>query len=268
MDHQHQHNHHHGGHHLVPMRTYVNTLLALLVLTILTVAASYMDFGKFNIVVNLGIAVIKASLVMAFFMGLKYDNNINRGFILSSFFALILLIFFSASDLWTRKSGQPNPVEIKAAAVSLGKDDVMKLANGSPDLIAKGKAIYDVNCAVCHGSTGMGDGVGGGALNPKPRNFHGSISAWKNGGSFKSIYVTLMYGIPGSGMASYKALPPMDRIALAHYVRSLMPEAPSTAAADGRFATALIEDGIGEGAAAAPKASLPIDFAVERMIKN
>ncbi|MCO5141729.1 MAG: cytochrome C oxidase subunit IV family protein [Oligoflexia bacterium] len=267
MEHQHQDNHHHS-HHIVPIRTYINTLLALIVLTILTVAVSYVDFGKFNIVVSLGIATAKASLVMAFFMGLKYDNNINRGFILSSFVALFLMIFFSAIDLWTRKSGQPDPITVKASAVALGMEDVMKMSVASPDLVEKGKAVYDVNCAVCHGASGMGDGIGGAALNPKPRNFHGALAEWKNGGSFKAIYVTLVYGIPGSGMASYKALSPMDRITLTHYVRSLMPSAPDSSSADARFTAALTEDGIGEGAAAAPKTVLPIDFAIQQMIKN
>ncbi len=37
---------------------------------------------------------------------------------------------------------------------------------------AKGKDTFTAKCALCHGATGTGDGEGGKALNPKPRNFH------------------------------------------------------------------------------------------------
>ncbi len=36
---------------------------------------------------------------------------------------------------------------------------------------AKGQEIFTTNCVLCHGTTGTGDGPGGAALNPKPRNF-------------------------------------------------------------------------------------------------
>ncbi len=264
---EHKHDNHNHSHHIVPFGIYYKTLGALLVLTVLTVGASYVDFGSTaNVFVSLGIATAKASLVMLFFMGLKYDTNLNRAYILSSFAALILLIGISASDLWTRP--QPKPAVVKSTTGPLSQEEFDKLMNGGTALVAKGKALYDVNCAVCHGVAGHGDGVGGAALDPKPRNFSGSASDWKNGSSTKSMYVTLAYGIPGTGMASYKALPPSDRIALIHYVHSLTKDIQTNSKADDRFAQAVKEDGVGGEGSGPAKVALPIDFAIERMLQN
>src|SRR5438067_706577 len=123
----------HGGHHLVPLWVFYKTLGALVILTIITVGASYMDFGKANIVVSLGIATTKAALVMMFFMGLKYDTILNRAIILSSFAALILFIWLSASDLWTRPDVQP--IKVAQAAVP-SVDEMKKLETSTPELIA------------------------------------------------------------------------------------------------------------------------------------
>jgi caa(3)-type oxidase subunit IV len=269
MEHNHAHtNAEHSHHPLVPLKVYAFTLLGLLVLTVVTVGASYLNFGSTaNVLVSLGIASAKASLVLMFFMGLKYDSNLNRAFILSSFAALVLLLAITAADLWTRP--QPQPVKVMAAAVGLSEEEFQRaLASSTPEQVAHGKEVYDVNCAVCHGATGNGDGIGGAALNPKPRNFHSPVGEWKNGPSAKSIYVTLVYGIPGSGMASYKALPATDRIALAHYVRSMGGHTDASSKADDRIAAAMKEDGIGGEGAGAAKATLPIDFAIDRVLNK
>ena len=90
----------------------------------------------------------------------------------------------------------------------------------NPELMARGKAIFAQTCATCHGAEGIGDGLGGKGLNPKPRNFT-DPAGWINGTRLEAIYKTLDEGIKGSSMVSYKDLSKRDRMALAHVVQSL-----------------------------------------------
>lgn len=253
---------HHGHHPLVPIQVYVNTLFALLVLTVITVGASYVDFGKFNFAVAFFIASVKAGLVMAFFMGLKYDNNVNRAMILASFAALALFLFFPAADMWTRN--KPDPVKVAAAGGGVSEEDFKKWEAGSSDQVNKGKELYGVNCSACHGASGKGDGPAGVAM--KARDFTAPVSAWKNGTSAKAIYVTLKYGISGTGMGGYGTLSPQDRWALVHFVRSLATEKQPTSSGDAKFAQAMKDDGVGAGGGSAGKQTIPVDFAIQRMV--
>ncbi len=104
--------------------------------------------------------------------------------------------------------------------------DVQKAAIASPEAISRGKELFQGNCAACHGETGHGDGPTSATLNPKPRNFL-SLDGWKNGSKVSQIYTTLQEGIPGSAMSSYSYMPPADRFALAHYIRTLAPGQPA-----------------------------------------
>jgi caa(3)-type oxidase subunit IV len=248
-------------HHLIPLEVYIKTLLTLLVLTGVTVGVSYIDFGAYNMLVAMGIACLKASLVMMFFMGLKYDNWVNRAVILSSFVALGLFLFYSASDLWTRTG--PTPVKVKAVLATMTTDELIKLATATPAQVAHGKELFANNCVACHGAEGKGDGASGASLNPKPRNFHAALSEWKNGNSPEAIYTTLAYGIPNSGMASYKALSPSDRWDLAHYVATFATGERANKAAD-HYAQAIKED----SSSGPVKTQVPVDFAIERIIQE
>lgn len=103
--------------------------------------------------------------------------------------------------------------------------DVKVVGRPTDSLIALGRTVFQANCASCHGDNGRGDGAGGAALNPKPRNFH-AVDGWTNGGKVSQIYRTLEEGIVKNGMASYNYLPAKDRFALAHLIRSWMTTAP------------------------------------------
>ncbi len=98
--------------------------------------------------------------------------------------------------------------------------DIMKMGTPSPDLIAKGKTQFSALCSGCHGMEGKGDGPAGVLLNPKPRNFT-DLNGWKNGPKFSMMYKTVQEGIPGGAMASFNYLPPIDRISIIEYIRTL-----------------------------------------------
>jgi cytochrome c oxidase subunit 4 len=92
-----------SGHHIVPFSVNLKTFLSLVVLTVLTVyTAKFVDLGHFNIVLAMGIAGLKAFIVLSWFMHLKYDGNMNRAIFLSAFVFLALLVGLSALDLFTR----------------------------------------------------------------------------------------------------------------------------------------------------------------------
>ena len=88
--------------HVVPVPVYVGIFLALLALTATTTAIAFVDLGPWNTVVALGIAVIKASLVVLFFMHLKYSPLLNRTVLLGGLFWLAIMIGLTLTDFATR----------------------------------------------------------------------------------------------------------------------------------------------------------------------
>jgi cytochrome c oxidase subunit 4 len=75
----------HGLAHISPWQTLVKVWAALMVLTILTVMATWVDLGAINIFIALGIAVVKATLVVMYFMHMKYDKPFNCYIFMFSF---------------------------------------------------------------------------------------------------------------------------------------------------------------------------------------
>ncbi len=91
--------HGHGGvGHLVPIRVLAATAFALLVLTVVTVWAASFDFGAANIWIALFIAVLKGSLVVLFFMHLRYDRPFNGVIFVTSLAFVALFISLAMTD--------------------------------------------------------------------------------------------------------------------------------------------------------------------------
>jgi cytochrome c oxidase subunit IV len=88
--------------HIVPKWIYFAVFTALIILTWVTALVSTVDLGRWNIFVALAIAIIKASLVALFFMHVYYSTRLTKMILGSGLFWLILLLFITMADLWTR----------------------------------------------------------------------------------------------------------------------------------------------------------------------
>jgi cytochrome c oxidase subunit 4 len=93
-------------HHIVSPRVYVAIFIALLVGTTLTVAASYVNLGVFNPIIALGIACTKATLVVLFFMHVKYSTRLTMLTVVAGVFMFLVLVGMTLSDYISRAWGR------------------------------------------------------------------------------------------------------------------------------------------------------------------
>lgn len=88
--------------HITPVKNYVFVFLGLIALTVTTIEVASFDLGVFNFVVAITIAIIKASLVVWFFMHLNQSTSLTRLFAAAGLFWLAILLFFTLSDYLSR----------------------------------------------------------------------------------------------------------------------------------------------------------------------
>ena len=91
--------------HIVSPVIYVVILLCLLTFTGLTVGASYIEMGMWNPIVALGIAVVKAVLVVLFFMHVKYSTKLTMITVGGGIFTFLALISMTLADYISRAWG-------------------------------------------------------------------------------------------------------------------------------------------------------------------
>jgi cytochrome c oxidase subunit 4 len=92
--------------HIIPSRIYYMIWVTLMVFTVITAAVAFVDLGPFNTVVALIIATFKATLVVLFFMHVKYTSEkMTKTVIMCAIFWLGLLLILSLADFATRATG-------------------------------------------------------------------------------------------------------------------------------------------------------------------
>ena len=92
----------HTEHHVLPVGLYLAVFLALMVGTVLTVGAAYVELGWLNTPVALIIAVVKATLVVLFFMHVRYNTPLMWVFAAGGFFFLVILLVLTLQDYYSR----------------------------------------------------------------------------------------------------------------------------------------------------------------------
>ena len=97
-----EHHKHAPEHHVASLGMYFGIFIALMVLTVLTVAASRIDIGVWNTPVAMMIAIVKAALVILFFMHVIQSSRLTWVVILSSIVWLGVLFVLTFSDYLTR----------------------------------------------------------------------------------------------------------------------------------------------------------------------
>jgi len=93
------------AHQIVGPKIYVLILIGLLVGTALTVWASFVDMGPWNPVIALAIATSKASLVVLFFMGVKYSSKLTKLTVFAGIFTFLILVSMTLTDYFSRAWG-------------------------------------------------------------------------------------------------------------------------------------------------------------------
>ena len=88
--------------HVAPRSMYYVVFAALIVGTALTVAASKVDLGPLNNVVMLLIACTKATLVILYFMHVRWSTRLTWVVVMAGFFWLLILFSLGMSDYLTR----------------------------------------------------------------------------------------------------------------------------------------------------------------------
>jgi mono/diheme cytochrome c family protein len=116
-----------------------------------------------------------------------------------------------------------NSIPFEGAAYVPGMGAPVNPIEADDVSIERGRVLFSVHCAMCHGATGEGNGPVGGALINLPANLTGDVTQSKSDGT---LFLTLSNGIEGKMPALNENLSVRDRWDLVNYIRTLEPSQP------------------------------------------
>ena len=90
------------AHIITPVSTYVIVFVTLIVLTYITWWVAQHDYGALNTPIALGIAVGKASMVVLYFMGVRYNTPLTKVVVIAGFFWLLIMFGLTMGDYISR----------------------------------------------------------------------------------------------------------------------------------------------------------------------
>ena len=88
--------------HISPKSMYYGIFGALMVLTAVTVGVAFINLGRLNFPVAISIAIFKATLVVLFFMHVKYSSRLTKMIVAMSFFFLAVMFGLTLTDYLSR----------------------------------------------------------------------------------------------------------------------------------------------------------------------
>ena len=89
--------------HVIPRRVYYAIFAALMLLTAVTVFIARIHLGVLNTAIAMAVAVTKATLVVLYFMHVRYSSQLTKIFVASGFIWLVILLVLTMSDFWSRE---------------------------------------------------------------------------------------------------------------------------------------------------------------------
>ena len=104
--------------HIMPKRTYYIIFATLMFCTYLTWQVAYFDLGPFNTVAALVIAVFKATLVVLFFMHVKYSSRLTAMIVASAVLFIVILFGLTMMDYFSRSTEYVDPSLINTPVIA------------------------------------------------------------------------------------------------------------------------------------------------------
>jgi cytochrome c oxidase subunit IV len=119
--------------HIAPVKSYVMVFGTLMVLTTVTVLAAFTSLGTLNFPIAIGIAITKATVVILFFMHVKYSSKLTKFVVASCLFFLACLFGLTFTDYLSRGwYASPRGTTMAGTQVTVGPERPRPAAAETP----------------------------------------------------------------------------------------------------------------------------------------